>query len=383
MRGTSSAKLLVATVGGLLVIPLATAVPASGAEIVTPYPAVAVEPGETSTFDLEITSDESELVELNVPNAPDGWETVLRGGGREVSAVHASPDQPGEVQLDVTVPADAEEGSHQVAVQASAGSGDDTLPLTLNIVEQAAEAFELTTEFPSLQGSATDTFSFDLNLANRSGQEATFSLAAAGPEGWDVQARPSTEQQAATVSVDAGGSSTINVEASPPEDVAAGEYEIGVQAEGEGQTLSSTLGVEVTGSTSMTFNTASERLNASGGAGSAGTVQLAITNDGNAPLQGVELSDTPPTNWDVEFEPSTVDIPAGQTANVTARITPAGNAVAGDYMVTLTASADGTEESVDVRYAVETSGWWGLVAVLVIVAALAALVGVYRRYGRR
>ncbi len=383
MRGTSSAKLLAATASGLLLFPLAAATPASAAEIVTPYPAVAVEPGETTTFDLEITSDESELVELRVSEAPDGWETVLRGGGREVSAVFATPDEPGEVQLDVNVPADAAEGSHQVTVVATADSGNATLPLTLNIVEQAAEAFELTTEFPSLQGSATDTFSFDLELANRSGQEATFSLAAAGPEGWDVQARPSGEQQAATVTIDAGGTSTINVEATPPENVAAGEYELGVQAEGEGQTLSSTLNVEITEAASMTINTANERLNASGPAGSTGTVQLVITNDGNAPLQGVELSASPPTNWDVEFEPATVDVAPGQTARVTARVTPAGNAVAGDYMVTMSASGNGLDESVDIRYAVETSGWWGLVAVLVIVAALAALVGVYRRYGRR
>src|SRR5690606_34921934 len=100
MRGTSSAKLLAATASGLLLFPLAAATPASAAEIVTPYPAVAVEPGETTTFDLEITSDESELVELRVSEAPDGWETVLRGGGREVSAVFATPDEPGEVQLD-------------------------------------------------------------------------------------------------------------------------------------------------------------------------------------------------------------------------------------------------------------------------------------------
>src|SRR5690606_17313290 len=167
---------------------------------------------------------------------------------------------------------------------------------------------------------------------------------AAGPEGWDVQARPSGEQQAATVTIDAGGTSTINVEATPPENVAAGEYELGVQAEGEGQTLSSTLNVEITEAASMTINTANERLNASGPAGSTGTVQLVITNDGNAPLQGVELSASPPTNWDVEFEPATVDVAPGQTARVTARVTPAGNAVAGDYMVTMSASGNGLDE---------------------------------------
>ena len=133
----------------------------------------------------------------------------------------------------------------------------------------------------------------------------------------------------------------------------------------------------------MTLTTANERLNASGNAGDTGTVTLLVQNDGNAPLQGVELSATPPTNWDVEFEPATVDIPAGESAQVIARITPAGNAVAGDYAVTITAAGGGLNESVEIRYAVETSGRWGLVGILVIAGAIAALVGVYRRYGRR
>ena len=383
MKGTSRIKILSAAFSGLLLVPLATATPAAAVELVTPYPAVAAEPGQTSTFDLQVTSDESELVQLRVTGAPEGWDTVLRGDGREVSAVHASANEPREVQLDISVPADAAEGDHRVTVAATGDSGRSTLPLTLTIVEQAAEAFEFTADFPSLQGSATDTFRFDLTLANRSGREATFSLAAAGPEGWTVSARPSTEQQAATVTVEAGGSATINVEADPPDDVAAGQYELGVQASGEGQTLQSSLSVEITDSASMSLTTANERLNASGNAGDTGTVTLLVQNDGNAPLQGIELSATPPTNWDVEFEPATMDIPAGESAQVIARITPAGNAVAGDYAVTITAAGGGLNESVEIRYAVETSGWWGLVGILVIAGAIAALVGVYRRYGRR
>jgi hypothetical protein len=67
-----------------------------------------------------------------------------------------------------------------------------------------------------------------------------------------------------------------------------------------GESLQQVLNVEVTGSTSMSVATANERLNASGNAGETSTVALTITNDGNTPLEGVELSSTPPTNWEVE-----------------------------------------------------------------------------------
>ncbi|NEE03612.1 COG1470 family protein [Phytoactinopolyspora halotolerans] len=366
---------------------LAPVAPASAAELVTPYPSVRVEPGQDATFDLQIFSDEREPVELRVTDAPDGWETLFRGDGREIDAVYANPGEAAEAQLDVRLPADAEPGRYDVTVVADAPSGDSRLELGLRVVEQASGAFEFGTDFDTLRGSGTDTYRFDLTVANNTAQEATFSLAASGPEGWNVTASPSTEQQAATVTVDAGSQSTVTVEADPPDDVAAGSYEIGVEAQGEGTTLQSTLTAEVTGAGSMTLSTAGERLNASGSAGDSSSLSLVVTNDGNAPLQGVTLSSTPPTDWEVTFEPETVEvIPPGQSAQVTANITPDGDAIAGDYVVTFDASSQGESsgnDSVEVRYTVETSAWWGLLGVLVIVAALAALFWVYRRFGRR
>lgn len=383
MRGSLRLRLMPALFSGLL-ISAVMALPAQAAEIVTPFPGVAVEPGQTATFDLTVHSDARERVGLRVAEAPDGWTTLIRGGGNEIDAVYTDPDSPAQAQVEVQVPADAPAGTQRVTVEASAGSGDSTLALDLRVVEHVADAFELTTEFPTLQGSNTDTFRFDLTLANHTAQEASFQLAASGPEGWTVEANPSTEQQAATLTVDAGATATIAVEADPPDDVEAGTYELAVAATGEGTTLEAPLAVEVAGSTSFTLATSDERLNASGSAGSTGTLSLVIRNDGNAPLQGIELDATPPTDWDVSFDPATIQaLGPGETGRVTARITPSDDAIAGDYVVTLTASSGGTSEEVEIRYAVETSGWWGLLGILVIAAAVAALVTVYRRYGRR
>lgn len=86
------------------------------------------------------------------------------------------------------------------------------------------------------------------------------------------------------------------------------------------------------------------------------------------------------------FEPERIDrLPPGETANVTARIRPSGNAVAvaGDYDVTLTASSSGTTENLAIRFAVGTSGLFGFFGITIIVLAVAALLWVFRRYGRR
>jgi len=367
----------------MLLSPLATGT-AGAFELSTDYPGVAVGPGETTTFALDVTSSGRERVDLRVAEAPAGWGTTLRGGGFEVSTVYTDPDSPPAVELEVRVPGDAAPGGYRVVVEGRSGGQTRTLVVNLNVAEDVAGAFELTSEFATLRGKASDTYSFNLTLRNSSARAATFGLSAAGPEGWVVDARPSASTQAATVTVEAGNTATITVTADPPESVTADSYPITVQATGSGRTLEAELTAEVVGSFTMSFTTANERLNARGRAGGSSSVALVVSNDGSAPLEQVTFSATPPSGWEVTFEPETIDlIPPGEKATVTARIQPSGDAVAGDYDVTLSAASAGTTENVALRFAVETSGLFGFFGIAVIVVAVAALLWVFRRYGRR
>jgi uncharacterized membrane protein len=64
-------------------------------------------------------------------------------------------------------------------------------------------------------------------------------------------------------------------------------------------------------------------------------------------------------------------------------MTPSGDAIAGDYVVSFTATNDQANASQDIRVTVETSLLWGLVGVVLIVAVLGGLYWVFRTYGRR
>ena len=111
---------------------------------------------------------------------------------------------------------------------------------------------------------------------------------------------------------------------------------------------------------------------------------MVVRNDGSAPLTDVNLSGSLPSGWEVEFDPASIDrVEPGATTSVVARITPAGDAIAGDYAVSLTAAAAGDSQTLDVRFAVKASGFWGGVGIGVIVLALGGLLWVFRRYGRR
>lgn len=386
---TTTARL--ASASGLLALLLARALAVAGpaaaaTELIlsTPFPAVAVEPGATASFDLTVRADTRERVGLRVQDVPDGWTATLRGGGFIVDAVFSDPAEPPDVELAVDVPADAQQGSYAIAVVATATGISDTLTLDLRVEEAAGGTVTLSADFPELRGPSDATFNFDLTLENDTPEEISASLVAEGPPGWQIDARPTSEAQAATATVAAGGSAGVTVEADPPDSATAGDYTILVRATGGERTAEAELRVTITGNFAMTLTTPDERLNATVQAGSPREVALVVINEGTAPLRGVELTASPPSGWEVTFEPAAIEeIPPDESVNVTAFVRPTAEAIAGDYAVSFTASTLETSSTVDIRTTVETSLTWAVVGVLLIVGTLLALGWVFQQYGRR
>lgn len=347
--------------------------------LTTPYPSVVVEPGSQVSLDLKVKASPAGRVELDV-DAPKGWRTSLRGGGFVVSSVHAGST---DVTLDVNVPADAK-GKNKVTVTAKGPGGQRAqLPLTLSVRGGGSGSIGLEAEFAKLTGKPTDTFNYSVTLRNGTAKKTTYALQVQGPAGWNVSANPSAQSQATTVTVDGGATETISVTADPPDNVTAGAYPIRLGVSGGGQNAAIDLAAEISGTGEVELTTKDERLNASGTSGDRTRVQLVITNKGSAPVNGVKLSSSPPAGWEVTFEPETVNIEPQKQVEATAIITPSGDAVAGDYMVTLRAESDGQTSSADIRYTVETSQWWGLLGILLIAAVAGGLWQVFRVYGRR
>jgi uncharacterized membrane protein len=69
---------------------------------------------------------------------------------------------------------------------------------------------------------------------------------------------------------------------------------------------------------------------------------------------------------------------------VNAQVKPSGDAIAGDYTITITATGDqSTRDSMEIRYTVETNLLWGVIGVALIVAVAGGVWWVFQRYGRR
>ena len=59
----------------------------TGVRLLTPYVGVAVEPGDTTSFNLEVQAPSGEVVALNLAEVPEGWDARIRGGGFVVDRV--------------------------------------------------------------------------------------------------------------------------------------------------------------------------------------------------------------------------------------------------------------------------------------------------------
>jgi len=381
-RAVALAAALVAVASPLAPASVGAADPLS---VTTPYPAVSVAAGSKVSFNLALKASQPREVSLAVAGMPSGWGATFRGGGFIVDGVTVQPSgTPPDVRLDVDVPANAT-GSTPLTVTAKSGALSAKLPLTVKVNAGGGGNVSMKADYPALRGTATQTFTFSLTLANDTAQDLTFSLASQGPDGWTVTAKPSSQAQAASTAVKAGDTSTIDVEAQPPSDAAAGDYPIVVAATAGDKTANAQLAVTITGNYKLTVTTPDQRLNVNGPAGGTISQTITVVNDGSAPLTGVTFDKTVPTGWNVDFSPATVDQipPNGGKQDVTAVIKPSGDAIAGDYVVTISAKAKEASGQSDFRVTIETSPIWGIVGLLLIAAIVGGLVWVFRTYGRR
>jgi uncharacterized repeat protein (TIGR01451 family) len=357
---------------------------ATGLTISTPYPGVTTDAGSTAPFDLAVEAPSRRTVALAVDGVPDGWTATFRGGGIAVNQVATNPDAPPELRLDVIIPTGTAEGDYPMTVTATGGGETASVPINVTVQGGAGGTVTLTPDFSGLQGPADETFPFNIEAANDTPAEVTLELQGEGPIGWVVEARPSGQSQASTITIDSGGTGRIQVTATPPVNVTEGSYDLRVTARGGGISVETPLAVQITGSYAMEMTTPDDRLNASVTVGQPSQFQLLVVNTGSAPLTNVEFTATPPSNWEVTFDTAAIaSIPPGEVATVNATITPADGAIAGDYQISFRATVPETSANVEVRATVSPSAFGGMVGVGLILLVLAGLAWVFRRFGRR
>ncbi len=361
--------------------PAATPAPLA---IFTNYPSQVVGLGETATLPLKVRSGTPGTVDLSVENAPAGWTVSFRGGNRIVSSTYADGVNDATVDLRVETPADAKAGVVNFSVVAKSGDQTATLPLALTVQEKLPPKLSLTTELPTLRNKPGSSFRYDTSLKNEGDEDLTVDLSADATPGFNISFSLNG-QDVTSVPLAAGETKHISVQAASLDNVASGAYPLKVRAQGGEAVAELPLSAEVVGTAEIMVTTPDGRLSGEAVAGKTTPFKIIVANPGSAPANNISVSATAPNGWTATVDPKEIaQIAPGDQTEVTANIAPSEKAVAGDYVVSVSARpTDGSAKNVDLRITVTTSTMWGIVGVGLIALAVAAVGIVVSRFGRR
>ncbi len=356
-----------------------------GLTISTTYPSQVAELGENVTLSLKIHAiGEAQTVSLEMADLPVGWTATFRGGGRIVHAVYVDADSTENVTLRLEPPENAESGTCEFTVRASAGRLKAELPITLMVQEKVPASLTLSADLLTIKGSPKTTFRYNLRLENSGDEEIMVNLTADAPDGLLLKFKVAGKE---TTSFPLGANSTktVTLELDPIVELSAGSYPFTVYAAGGSLEAKIDLTAEVVGQQDLSITGPDGLLSGKANAGKETTLPVVVRNTGTAPAQGVEMSASAPTGWTVAFDPEIIpEIAAGDQAEATMILKPADKAVAGDYVVTVRAHpADSASVSADFRITVATSTLWGIVGIALIAVAVGVVAMAVARYGRR
>ena len=358
------------------------AVESDSVTLYTPFTKISVPPGESIDYSIDVINNSKEIrnVDISLSGIPRGWNYDLKSGGWKIGQVSVLPGERKNVSLKLEVPLKVNKGTYRFKVVAE---GFDTLPLTVIISAQGTFKTELTSEQSNMVGSASSIFSYNANLKNRTGDKQLYALMANAPRGWIVTFK-SNYQQVTSINTEPNSSMAIGIEIKAPEKVEAGKYKIPVTATTSTTSANLELEVVITGTYSMELTTPTGLLSTDITAGEVKRLELVINNTGSSELDNVKLEFSAPVNWEVTFDPKSIDkLQSGSSARVFAAIKANKKAIPGDYVTNLEAKIPEVSSKISLRISVETPMLWGWIGVLIIIVALGSVYYLFRKYGRR
>ena len=358
-----------------------------GLALYTPYPSQSVRLGETVNLPITLKGYNlpPQTVQVRVAELAQGWKASLLGGGRVVSAVYVLPDGEQSLSLRLEPPPDVRPGTYRFRLVAEGNGTRAELPISLTLGQVLPKRLSLETELPVLKGTPTAGFRYRVTLKNESDQDLLANLEADAPENFRVSFSTAFGgQEVNSLPLKAGESKDLEVQVTPPRQVEAKVYAVTLRALAGETKAELVVNLDITGQVELSLTTPEGRLSGRAYAGRENPIKLVVKNTGSAPAENLELSASEPSGWEVKFEPDKLEkLAPGAESEVTAKIKPSPRAVAGDYILTLRASASSAQASADYRVTVQTSTLWGLIGVALIAVAVGAVGFAVSRFGRR
>jgi uncharacterized membrane protein len=366
--------------------------PERGIAIYTEFSGVIVPPGESVR--MELTADNKgkrdENISMKISQVPKGWRASLKAPNFTVDAVPVPATKTRTLTFLAEPDKTVKPGNYLFQIDARTEDGQFTATQKINVTvrEKTAmgEDFTVTTSYPVLKGQTDAKFEFSLEVNNKSEVDRNFNLSAQAPPKWEINFKPAYEQkQISSFRIKGGSSQTVAVEVTPPKDAQSGSFPIVVGIASGDKKQDVKLTVVLTGIYKLDAGTPTGLLSLEALAGKAAQMSLFVKNTGSAVNQNISFSSFKPENWKVEFKPEKIDaLEPNAMKQVEVMITPAGQALVGDYSVGLSVDGEkGSSKTVEIRVSVKTSAAWGWIGIIIIVLVIAGLGGLFLWLGRR
>ncbi len=356
------------------------------------YPGVIVPQGEEVRLDLLISNKgkEDEDVLLELKEVPKGWEARIKTFNLVVTGVHVPNGETKTLTLVATPDKGVGPGAYRFLVMAWTPDGAFRAEKEISVnvkakEEQESQGILISTSYPVLRGTSDAKFEFSVDVENKMEKDITLNLSARPPEGWEVNFKPAyQEKYISGLQMKGGQRQSIAVEVKPHLNSQAGEYPIELLVAAGDRKASAKLMVILTGTHKLDAGTTTGLLSVNAEQGKPATISLFVRNSGSAPQNEVSFLSFKPENWKVEFKPDRLaPLNPGELKQVEVTITPADQALVGDYSVGLNIKGEKATRDVELRVTVKASTFWGWVGIGTILFVIAALCTLFVILGRR
>ncbi len=367
--------------------------PPRGIAIATEYTGVVVPEGDDVSIDLTVTNKgrKDENIELMVTSVPKGWKAWVKTYSFRVTGVHVASDKSKSLTLQVDPEIGVGPGKYPFLIKAQTQDGKLTSSAQVIVtVKEKKEVkkirgINLTTSYPVLDGPTDAKFEFSLEVENKLDKDTIFNLSFEGPKNWDIKFKPAYEDKYfSSLRIKAGQSQTMAVEVKPYLLAEPGKYPLLVKVSSPEAKGEAELSVVLSGTHRLEVATVDGLLSLNAFRGKEANLSFYVKNTGSAPQTSVRFMSFKPENWTMEFAPENIDsIAPGEIKQVEVTITPADQALVGDYSVGLSVEGGKVTKTLELRTTVRASTAWGGVGIGIIVLVIAGLVMLFIRMGRR
>jgi uncharacterized membrane protein len=354
------------------------------------YPRITINKGDDVTADLIVKNKgrTDENIYFTISAAP-GWKSRIKTYSFSVMSVHVPEDEDKTVQFFAEPQKDTKAGTYEFKVDARTEDGrlsaSHALRVSLQEKHKEKGRIELTTSYPVLRGPNDAKFEFSVEIKNKTDKEDTFNLIARGPKGWQINFKPPYEDKyISSLRLKDAESKSLHVEVTPDRYATAGDYPIAVSVSAGQSQVQAALKVIITGTFKLEAGTPTGLLSLEAEKGRPGNVSVYVKNTGSATIHNVEFLSIKPENWKVAFTPEKIEaLEPGSLKQVEVAITPAQEALVGDYAVGLNINSEKSSDDLEMRVTVKASAAWGWIGIGIIVLVIVGLFGLFVSLGRR